>query len=273
MQDKTQKARFGRITVIVIALALFAGCGTQIPAGYHGVKYLKFGDGTEMGVIYPEGFQWHLVWNSMYIYKTRISESKENLTVLSSDGASIQLELSILHRPMIDKLDSLTIKVGPRYYSVVIAPLLRGEARRVAGRYTPEEIYSSKRDQMAQELLEAMQVAVADRYVTVEDVIFRNVGLPKRITDAINEKLAAEQEAQRMKFVIDREKLEADRKRIEAQGIADFQKIVSTGLSPMLLQWKGIEATENLAKSPNAKVVIVGNSKDGLPLILGGSGK
>jgi regulator of protease activity HflC (stomatin/prohibitin superfamily) len=273
MQENRKQPRFARAAVIVVALALLAGCGTQIPAGYHGVKYLKFGAGTEMGMVYPEGFQWHLVWNSMYIYKTRISESKENLTVLSSDGASIQLELSILHRPMIEKLDSLTIKVGPQYYSVVIAPALRGEARRVAGRYTPEEIYSSKRDQMAQELLEAMQAAVSDRFVTIENVIFRNVGLPKRITDAINEKLAAEQEAQRMKFIIDREKLEADRKRIEAQGIADFQKIVSTGLSPMLLQWKGIEATESLAKSPNSKVVIVGNSKDGLPLILGGAGK
>ena len=260
-----------RRTGVLLLLALFlVGCGTQVPSGYHAVKYLKFRDGTVMGKIYTEGFQWHLVWNSMYLYKTRTTENKENLTVLSSDGATIQLEVSILHRPKFDKLDSLQVTVGPDYYEVVIAPTMRGESRRIAGRYTPEQIYSSKRDQLAAELLETMQTQMAQRFIIIENVIFRNVGLPTRISDAINEKLASEQEAQRMAFVLEREKQEAERKRIEAQGIADFQKIVSTGLNPMLLQWKGIEATEKLAGSPNTKVVVVGNTKDGLPLILGG---
>ncbi|HUU44756.1 MAG TPA: prohibitin family protein, partial [Acidobacteriota bacterium] len=259
MRKEGKRMRIGRAIGIVVALALLAGCGTQVPAGYSGVKYMKFGAGTEMGKIYPEGFQWHLVWNSMYIYKTRTEESKENLTVLSSDGASIQLELSILHRPVVQKLDSLQITVGPDYYNVVIAPTLRGEARQIAGNYTPEEIYSTKRDELANELLRALRAKLTNRFIEIENVIFRNVQLPKRISDAINEKLAAEQEAQRMKFILDRERQEAERKRIEAQGIADFQKIVSTGLNPMLLQWKGIEATEKLALSPNAKIVVVGN--------------
>lgn len=259
-----------RAGLLIVVAVLLAGCGTQVPSGYHAVKYLKFGDGTEMGHIYTEGFQWHLVWNSMYLYKTRTTENKENLTVLSSDGATIKLEVSILTRPDFQKLDSLQITVGPDYYNVVVAPTLRGESRRIAGRYTPEEIYSSKRDQLAAELLETMRNQLMSRFIIIENVIFRDVTLPQRISDAINEKLAAEQEAQRMKFILDREKQEADRKRIEAQGIADFQKIVSTGLNPMLLQWKGIEATEELAKSPNTKIVVVGNTKDGLPLILGG---
>lgn len=270
MQGISKRTRIGRILAATAVLALMAGCGTQVPAGYSGVKYLKFGGGTEMGKIYSEGFQWHLVWNSMYIYKTRTAESKEDLLVLSADGATIRLEVSILHRPVVAMLDSLQIKVGPDYYNVVVAPTIRGQARRIAGRYTPEEIYSSKRDQMAAELLEAMQEQLIGRFIEIENVIFRNVGLPKRISDAINEKLAAEQEAQRMKFILDRERQEAERKRIEAKGIADFQKIVSTDLSPMLLQWKGIEATEKLALSPNAKIVVIGSTKDGLPLILGG---
>lgn len=252
------------------AILMLAGCGTQVPSGYHGVKYFKFGGGTEMGRIYPEGFQWHLPWNSFYLYNTRISENQEVLTVLSSDGATITLEVSVWHRPIIQHLDSLQITVGPRYYDVVIAPALRGEARRIAGRYTPEELYSTKRDSMALALLESLRSLMADKYIEIENVIFRDVKLPQRISDAINEKLASEQEAQRMKFILDKERQEADRKRIEAQGIADFQKIVSTGLNPMLLQWKGIEATEQLANSSNTKVVVIGNSKDGLPLILGG---
>ncbi|MEW5875051.1 MAG: prohibitin family protein [Candidatus Zixiibacteriota bacterium] len=270
MSGENRRRTITQRIVIGLALLLLAGCGTQIPSGHHGVKYLKFGSGTQMGSIYPEGFQWHMPWNSIYVYKTRISENKEELTVLSSDGATISLEVSIMHRPEVTKLDSLQITVGPDYYNVLIAPNLRGEARRIAGRYTPEEIYSSKRDQLAAELVEAMKQQLTDKFIDVDNVIFRDVGLPQRISDAINEKLAAEQEAQRMKFILDREKQEAERKRIEAQGIADFQKIVSTGLNPMLLQWKGIEATEKLTQSPNAKVVVIGNSKDGLPLILGG---
>lgn len=271
MSESVGKGRMNRTVIIAVALALLAGCGTQIPSGYHGVKYLRFAGGTEMGKVYPEGFQWHLVWNSIYIYKTRVSENKEQVSVLSADGATILLEVSILHRPNISQIDSLQITVGPNYYNVVIAPILRGEARRVAGRYTPEEIYSTKREELSEDLLSAMQEKLATKFIVIDNVIFRNVTLPKRITAAINEKLAAEQEAQRMKFILDRELQEAERKRIEARGIADFQKIVSKGLNPLLLQWKGIESTEKLAMSPNTKVIIVGNSKDGLPLILGGN--
>lgn len=267
--ERRRRNRLAKI-VLIGAILMLAGCGTQVPSGYHGVKYFKFGDGTQMGRIYPEGFQWHLPWNSFYLYNTRTSEDKETLNVLSSDGATISLEVSIWHRPIIQKLDSLQVTVGPNYYDVIIAPALRGEARRIAGRYTPEELYSSKRDSMALALLESLRALMVDKYVDIENVIFRDVKLPQRISDAINEKLASEQEAQRMKFILDKERQEADRKRIEAQGIADFQKIVSTGLNPMLLQWKGIEATEQLANSSNAKVVVIGNSKDGLPLILGG---
>jgi regulator of protease activity HflC (stomatin/prohibitin superfamily) len=269
MNTHGRRPRWQTGILLIIALVLI-GCGTQVPSGHHAVKYLKFSGGTEMGKIYNEGFQWHLVWNSMYIYKTRTTENKENLTVLSSDGATIQLQVSILHRPDFSKLDSLQITVGPDYYNVVIAPTLRGQSRRIAGRYTPEEIYASKRDQLAAELLETMKQQLAKRFIIIENVIIRDVGLPKRISDAINEKLAAEQEAQRMKFILDRERQEAERKRIEAQGISDFQKIVSMGLSKELLQWKGIEATQTLANSPNTKIVVIGNSEDGLPLILGG---
>jgi regulator of protease activity HflC (stomatin/prohibitin superfamily) len=152
----------------------------------------------------------------------------------------------------------------------VVAPSLRGEGRSIAGRYKPEELYSSKRDEIATEMRTAIRQKTTDKFIHVDNIIIRNVDLPKRIEDAINEKLSAQQEAQRMEFVLQKEKQEAERKRIEAQGIADFQRIVSEGINQNLLRWKGIETTAELSKSPNAKVVIIGAGEEGLPLILGG---
>ncbi|MEW6413517.1 MAG: prohibitin family protein [Candidatus Zixiibacteriota bacterium] len=258
------------LLIILILSATLVGCGTQVPSGHRGVFYYKFGDGTEMGKIYPEGFAWHLPWNTMFVYPTRVMEQREDLTVLSSDGATINMEVSILYRPEIDKLDSLQIEIGPRYYEVAVAPNIRGIARAVAGRFKPEEIYSTKREQLNDEILTQLRDAMAEKYIIVEKVLVRDVVIPAKISEAINFKLTADQEAQKMQFTIEKEKLEAERKRIEAQGIADFQQIVSAGITPSLLKWKGIEATLKIAESPNTKVVIVGNDAGSLPIILGG---
>lgn len=260
--------------IIIALLALFAiGCGTQVPSGHRAVFYKKFSGGTELGQIYSEGFQWHLPWNSMFVYKIQLQENKESLTVLSSDGASIRLEVSILYRPLFDKIDSLQVTIGPNYYAVSVAPTLRGIARAVAGEYTPEEIYSTKRDSLQAQLITQLREALGGTYIEIENVVLRDVQIPPTISEAINFKLTAAQEAQKMEFTIEKEKREAERKRIEAQGIADFQKIVSAGITQSLLKWKGIEATLKIAESPNTKVVIVGNDAGSLPIILGGDGK
>lgn len=257
-----------KLLPLLFLVLLLAGCGTQIPSGHRGVFYYKFGDGTEMGKIYPEGFNWHFPWNTMFVYKIQLSEQREDLHVLSSDGASIGLEVTVWFRPIVDRLDSLQITVGPNYYSIAVAPALRGVGRSVVGKFKPEEIYSSKREEIASEILSEMTAIMADKFISIENIIIRNVGLPPSISEAINAKLEADQDAQKMEFVLLKEKQEAERKRIEAQGISDFQKIVASGVTPSLLTWKGIEATQKLAESPNAKVVIIGNSKDGLPVIL-----
>ena len=257
--------------LLVVFLALGTmGCGTQIGSGHRGVFFSKFGDGTEMGKIYPEGFNWHLPWNSMIVYKTQTQERKETIKVLSSDGATIQMELSILYRPTMNRIDSLQISIGPAYYDVKVAPTVRGIARTVAGTYTPEEIYSTKREEITSQIKERLTNQMAANYIIIEDVLMRDVEIPAKISEAINFKLTADQEAQKMQFTIQKEKLEADRKRIEAQGIADFQKIVSAGITPSLLKWKGIEATQKLAESPNSKIIVVGNGSGDLPIILSG---
>jgi len=257
------------LLIVVFALGM-VGCGTQIPSGHRGIFYSKFGAGTEFGNVYSEGFNWHMPWNSIFVYKIQLQENKEQLTVLSSDGASIKLEVSIMYRPIADKLDSLQVTIGPNYYAVAIAPTIRGISRSVAGNYKPEEIYSTKREEVAAELIDQLTTAMADKYVSIENVIVRDVQIPPKISEAINFKLTAAQEAEKMKFTIEKERLEAERKRIEAQGIADFQKIVSAGITTSLLKWKGIEATLKIAESPNSKVIVIGNDAGSLPVILGG---
>lgn len=257
--------------MLIILLALGAiGCGTQIPSGHRGVFFSKFGAGTEFGNIYPEGFAWHMPYNGVFVYKTQIQENKEQFTVLSSDGATIRMEVSILYRPVMNKIDSLQVTLGRNYYAVKVAPTVRGIARTVAGKYKPEELYATKRDQVTGEILDAMRAEMSNLYVQIENVIVRDVLIPPKISEAINFKLAAAQEAEKMEFTIAKERKEAERKRIEAGGIADFQKIVSAGITPSLLKWKGIEATLLIAQSPNSKVIIIGNDAGSLPIILSG---
>lgn len=270
MNTPVKTIRWWHVLAIMVLSVVMISCGTSVPAGHHGIKYLQFGGGTEMGKVYLEGFNWHLPWNRIDVYKTQWDNREEALQVLSADGATITMDVSIWFRPITDRLDSLQIKVGRNYYSVVVAPALRGEARRVVGKFKPEEIYSSKREAIAADIVGGVKSLMASKYVEVDNIIVRDVNLPPKISAAIDAKLEADQQQQQMQFVLLKETQEAERKRIEAKGIADFQRIVSSGLTPELLRWKGIEATEKLAQSTNSKVVVIGAGKDGLPLILGG---
>ncbi len=255
------------IPLLVGLLVFSTGC-VRIGPGAAGLLWKWFG-GTQQDV-YGEGVHIVAPWNRMYVYDVRTQDRKEDLHILTSNGLSVALEASIRFRPQRAELPALHIEIGPRYFDVILAPVIRAEARKVGSRYTPEEIYSTKREVVEQEIYDAVQQALTGKHVYLDAILVRNVALPDNIRRAISEKLEEEQKALKMKFTLARERKEAERKRIEAQGIADFQKVVSTGISAALLQWKGIEATEKLASSPNAKVVVIGSGKDGLPLILGG---
>lgn len=264
----TKRFKHLPLALALIMMLTLIGCGTQIPSGHRAIFYYKFSGGTEMGTVYHEGFTWHLPWNSMYVYKIQLQENKEAITVLSSDGATIKLEVSLMYRPIAAHLDSLQVTIGRNYYMVAVSPMIRGIARAVAGNYTPEEIYSTKRDEMAAEIVRQLQEAMATKFIQIENVVVRDVKIPPKISEAIDLKLTAEQESERMKYTIAKERREAERKRIEAQGIADFQEIVSAGITTSLLKWKGIEATLKIAESPNSKIVIIGNDAGSLPVIL-----
>jgi prohibitin 1 len=190
------------------------------------------------------------------------------MDVPSKEGLTVQLELSALFHLNPEKAAEVYKTIGPDYLHVVLVPQFRSVARGVTASYDARALYTSEREMLAMSILKELQAIVEPRGITVESTPLRKVGLPAGLTASIEEKLRAEQDSQRMQFVLLKEKQEAERKRIEAQGIADFQAIVTKGISEQLLRWKGIEATEKIAASTNTKVVIIGSGKDGLPLIL-----
>jgi regulator of protease activity HflC (stomatin/prohibitin superfamily) len=196
-------------------------------------------------------------------------ELKEVMSVPSKEGLSVNLEISLLFKLDSEKANDIYKTVGPNYTEIILVPQFRSVVRGVTARYEAKALYTASREKLASEILTELENLVGPRGIIVEQAPLRQIQLPERLTKSIEEKLQAEQESQRMEFILTREKQEADRKRIEAKGIADFQEIVSKGISEQLLKWKGIEATEKLASSQNTKVVIIGSGKDGLPLILG----
>ncbi len=255
--------------VVVLLLILSSSIFVTIRSGEAGVLYKKFGEGTVTDEYLSEGFHIKAPWNSVYIYDVRTQEDKQIMDVLSKNGLSIKLDISYRYSPNIEELGILHKQVGQNYVDKIIIPEIRSSVRKVIGSYDPEELYSSKRDTIQDEIYNTTRKNIGMKYLNLDAILIRSVELPPTIKTAIENKLKQEQESKEYEFRLQKETKEAERKRIEAQGIKDFQDIVSDGISDKLLKWKGIEATLELAKSPNAKVVVVGSSKDGLPLILG----
>jgi regulator of protease activity HflC (stomatin/prohibitin superfamily) len=199
----------------------------------------------------------------------KTQELKEMMNVPSQEGLSVELEISLLFKLDSERANEIYKTVGPNYVEIILTPQFRSVVRGVTARYEAKALYTASRERLAGEIVSELEKLVGPRGITVEQAALRQIKLPPRLTQSIEEKLQAEQESQRMAFILLKEEQEADRKRIEAKGIADFQDIVSKGISDQLLKWKGIEATEKLANSQNSKVVIIGSGKDGLPIILG----
>jgi prohibitin 1 len=160
------------------------------------------------------------------------------------------------------------MRVGEEYIGVIVEPLLRSSIREATAENSANALYTGGRELVAQRIQEELRKSLAPRGIVVENVLLRDIQLPETLAAAIEAKQKAEQASLQMEYVLTKEKQEADRKRIEAQGIADFQRIVTAGISEPLLQWKGIEATEKLAESANTKIVVIGGTKTGLPVIL-----
>ena len=254
----------GILMFVFAALAIFQTI-TVIPAGNVGVVNFF---GTVSDLTLKSGINFVNPLATVIKMSIQTQEMKEIMDVPSKEGLTVQLEASVLFHLNPEKAADVYKTVGEAYKDIILEPQFRSVVRGVTAGYEAKALYTSEREHLSSLILKDLQLATEPRGILVESIPLRRVGLPPGLTQSIESKLQAEQESQRMEFILQKEKQEADRKRIEAQGISDFQKIVVQGISDQLLRWKGIEATEKLAASPNAKVVVIGAGKDGLPLIL-----
>jgi prohibitin 1 len=249
----------------LLVVLLFSSVA-RVDSGHVGVLTL-FGRVT--GEVLPEGV--HLV-NPFKVnnqLSIRTQEIKESASVPSSEGLVMNLDTSLIYHLNPEKAAEVYQKIGPNYMTVLVEPNLRAAIRESTASHSANALYTGEREAVAKQIYTQLTDKLGERGILVESVLLRDIQLPATLKSSIESKQQAEQEALAMNFRLQKETQEAQRKRIEAAGIRDFQQIVAQGISPQLLEWKGIEATENLAKSNNSKVVVIGNSKNGLPLILG----
>jgi prohibitin 1 len=259
-------SKFLRGLGIVFLVILFFASVVSVPTGHVGVLTL-FGKVT--GETLAEGI--HLInpLKSVQRLSIQTQSVKESASVPSNEGLILALDTSLLFHLDRSKAAEMYQKVGANYAEKIVEPTLRAAIRTATSAHTANALYTNARELVQQQIQDELTAQLAPRGVIIENVLLRDVQLPAMLKSSIEAKQQAEQDALRMNFILQKEKQEAERKRIEAQGIADFQKIVAQGISTQLLEWKGIEATEKLATSSNSKVVVVGNTKNGLPLILG----
>ena len=252
--------------VMVLLIILLLSSVTTISTGHVGVLTL-FGRVT--GDVLPEGI--HLINPLKAVREVSIQtqQIKETASVPSSEGLVVGLDTSLIFKLDHTKAAIVVQGIQPPYEETLVEPTLRAAIRSVTAAHTANALYTSAREQVAAQIQSELEKELAPRGIVVEKILLRDIQLPATLRASIELKQQAEQESLAMSFRLQKEKQEADRKRIEAEGIRDFQRTVAQGISDQLLTWKGIEATETLAKSPNAKVVIIGSSKNGLPLILG----
>jgi regulator of protease activity HflC (stomatin/prohibitin superfamily) len=258
------------VVAVVVLLLIF---GSQmffvLKPGERAVIFKKFSGGLDKENVLVPGFHVIAPWNDVIRYDVKEQKSEETMDVLDKGGLSINVDVTIIFNPFYNKIGDLHENIGNNYVSVMVIPNVRSSVRAVTGRFTAEEIYSTKRGEVETEIIEATRKALAIKNIEMKDLLIKSITLPEKIKSAIESKLQQQQEALAYKYRLERETSEADRLRIQAQGIADYNRIISASLTDRILQQKGIDATLELANSANTKVIVIGSSKDGLPMILG----
>ncbi len=268
--EKLPKIALPLIIGFIVLVILLSKSAVTIDSGEAGVLFKTFGEGVVIDEP-PMGEGFHIVapWNKVFVYEVRQQELFEKMKVLSSNGLEIQIDASAWYEPVYKDLGNLHQSLGQNYLQRVIMPSIRSAARSVVGRYTPEQLYSSKRDAIQDEIYEETKKILENQYVQLNEVLVRDVTLPNTIKDAIERKLKQEQESLEYEFRLVTAAKEAEKVIIEAQGKADANRILSASLTDKILQDKGIEATTKLAESTNSKIVIIGAGDSGMPIILG----
>ena len=267
--DRLPKIALPVIIIFILVIILFSKSAVTVKGGEAGVLFERFGKGIVTDKTYGEGFHIVAPWNEMIIYQVRQQSISDKMNVLSVNGLEVSVDGTVWFKPNYKDLGKLHQEKGKDYIQAILSPAVSAAARSVVGRYTPEQLYSSKRDVIQQEILQEVKNELKDQYITVNRVLVEDVSLPPSIKDAIERKLKQEQEALEYEFRIEKAKQEAERQRIDAEGKANANRILSASLTDKILQEKGIEATLEMAKSPNSKVIVIGGGDEGLPIILG----
>ncbi len=264
--------QFSNVTLaiggLVLLLIIVVSMSTlTIEAGEEGVLFNRF-TGLEKDKTYSQGFHVIAPWNDMYIYDVRVQSATSNMQVLSKNGLTIKLEVSYWYKPNVEQLGYLHDEVGVNFHDKIVIPSIRSATREVIGKYLPEELYSSKREVIEDEIYAQTIASISDKYIQLDDVLIRDVELPVSLQQAIEKKLKQEQASLEYEFRLQQAEKEKERLKIEAEGKAQANRIVSASITDKILKEKGIEATLRLSESSNSKVIVIGSGKDGLPIIL-----
>ncbi len=255
--------------VVLVVIFFWNNIFITIHSGEMGVYFKRFGEGTVLNQL-PLGEGFHIIfpWNKIIIYNVRQQQVTQQFFVLTKEGLNVTIDISIRYHPRREefKLNYLHKEIGPDYLQTVIIPEIQSALRFIVGKYEPQELYQADYELLDAAISESL-LQLTESYISLDDLLIMKITLPSLVQQAIEEKLREEHNAEKYKYLLMQASEEAKRKVILAQGIRDFQDIVAEGISQELLQWRGIEATLELARSNNAKIVIIGG-KDGLPLIL-----
>jgi regulator of protease activity HflC (stomatin/prohibitin superfamily) len=261
----------GLIAAGLLAFALVYFAPTMfvtIHSGQVGVLYLRFFGGTQTDHVLGEGLKVVMPWDHLFIYSTRVQEVKDEMNVLTKEGLQVKLYLSIRYHPEPDMVGMLQQKVGPDYRDRIVVPEVESAMRRIMGQFGMDEVYGSKRG-LVQKVINQSLESISQEFVKVDEIVIRRVELPHQLETAIETKMTQKERVQAYEYKLKQAELEAKRLKIKADGLKQYNNILNSSLTPAILRWKGIEATEQLAKSPNAKTVIIGPKGSDLPVILG----
>lgn len=257
------------VLALFVIMAISSSLFFTINATQRAVIFYKFGEGLDKDHVVLPGVHMKAPWNDVFVYDVQETSEDEKMDVLDKSGLSIHVDISVRFKPIPDRIGYIYEKFNMDYVNVLVIPEVRSTVRQVMGRYTAEEIYSTKRAEVEETIKQESEKILHANNVTMVALLIKSIQLPDQIRVAIENKLQQQQEALAYQFRLDKEKSEAERKRIAAEGEARANNIVNSSLSDKLLKMRGIEATLELSKSPNSKVIVIGSGKDGMPLILG----
>jgi len=283
------------LVAALVAVVLAPFMLVTVPSGYVGVLWKRFGGGTVLDPrrLKDEGMRIISPWNVVFLYDLRLQSVTESYNAISRDGISLTAKINIRFRLKRDAVPQLHQSIGPNYIQALVVPEIGNRMREVITEYTAEDVYSTKRAEIQDKIRQRAEAMLGEKMVeggqgeeeesapyriplnamlNLMNTLILGIELPTAVVAAINRKVEQYYIAEEYRFRVVREMRESQRKRIEADGISEFQQIVTQGISPSYLRWRGIEATRQLAQSPNPKIVIIGNRKDGSPIILGDFG-